>query len=162
AQPLLLDFHVSLRPVPAGATLPGGFGGTGPFMSPEQARAWGAAPHGATVPPAGGARPGGHSPGRPPYSALFRRAGVRPGPLPPLRRVTPQVSVGLSELIQKCLAPAPDARYADAAALAGDLRRHLAHRPLEGVANRSLRERWQKWRCRRPNAPLWACVLFAL
>src|SRR5205823_4577736 len=46
----------------------------------------------------------------------------------------------------------PDQRYADAATLAADLRRHLTHQPLRGVANRSLLERWHKWRKRRPLA----------
>ena len=35
-----------------------------------------------------------------------------------------------------------------AGALAGDLRRHLMHLPLKGVSNRSLPERWRKWRRR--------------
>jgi tetratricopeptide (TPR) repeat protein len=51
-------------------------------------------------------------------------------------------------LIRKCLATESDDRYADAAALADDLRRHMADQPLRGVRNRSLRERWRKW-CRR-------------
>jgi serine/threonine protein kinase len=161
AQPLLLDFHVSLCPVPAGSPLPEGFGGTGPFMSPEQARAFDAAEHALPVPQAVDARSDIYSLGRLLYAALSGQ-DLAAGPLPPPRRSNPRVSVGLSDLIQKCLAPDPDARYADAAALAADLRRHLAHRPLQGVANRSLRERWQKWRRRRPNAPLWAGLLFAL
>ena len=37
------------------------------------------------------------------------------------------------------------------AALAVDLRRHLADLPLLGVRNRSLAERWHKWRRRRPH-----------
>jgi serine/threonine protein kinase/Flp pilus assembly protein TadD len=93
----------------------------------------------------------------------FSGPGDRPaGRLPPLRRRNPQVSVGLSDLVQKCLAPNPADRYPDAAALAADLRRHLAHRPLRGVANRSLRERWHKWRRRRPNATLWLGLVVAL
>jgi Flp pilus assembly protein TadD len=63
----------------------------------------------------------------------------------------PQVSVGLSDVIDKCLAADPSERYPHMAALAGDLRRHLAHLPLAGVRNRSLVERWQKWRSRRPH-----------
>jgi serine/threonine protein kinase/Tfp pilus assembly protein PilF len=162
AQPLLLDFHVSLHPVAVGAMLPEGFGGTGPFMSPEQARAWDAAEHGAAVPQAVDARSDLYSLGRLLYVALSGQEVAADGPLPPLHRINPQVSVGLSDVIQKCLDLDPAARYADAAALAGDLRRHLAHLPLQGVANRSLRERWQKWRRRWPNAALWACLLFAL
>lgn len=162
AQPLLLDFHVSLRPVPAGSPVPEGFGGTTPFMSPEQTRACDAAERGIPIPEAVGTRSDLYSLGRLLYVALSGQEISSEGPLPPLRRCNPQVSVGLSDLIQKCLAPNPDARYPDAAALAADLRRHLAHRPLQGVPNRSLRERWRKWRHRRPNAPLWAGLLFAL
>ena len=42
--------------------------------------------------------------------------------------------MGLSDLIHKCLRTDPRDRYSDAAALAGDLRRHLNHLPLEGRA----------------------------
>src|SRR5262249_6942850 len=79
-----------------------------------------------------------------------------------LRRRNPLVSVGLADIVRRCLAPDPADRYADAAALAADLRRHLADLPLRGVPNRSLRERWRKWRRRRPSAPLWAGLLLAL
>src|SRR5207244_3486113 len=41
-------------------------------------------------------------------------------------------------------------------------RRHLADQPLRGAPNRSLRERWGKWRRRRPHALLRAGVLAAL
>src|SRR3712207_6936721 len=43
-----------------------------------------------------------------------------------------------------------DERYPTAQALADDLRRHLTDQPLAGVSNRSLAERWRKWRRRRP------------
>jgi tetratricopeptide (TPR) repeat protein len=46
----------------------------------------------------------------------------------------------------------PARRYASAGEVAADLRRHLADRPLAGVRNRSLAERWGKWRRRRPAA----------
>jgi tetratricopeptide (TPR) repeat protein len=72
------------------------------------------------------------------------------------------VSVGLSDIVHKCLARRAGDRYPDAAALAADLRRHLADLPLQGVRNRDLRERWRKWRRRRPTAPLWAGLLLAL
>ena len=55
-------------------------------------------------------------------------------------------------MIAKCLEPDPRRRYAEAAALGDDLRRHLAHLPLQGAPNRSPAERWQKWRRRRPHA----------
>src|SRR5207245_2337612 len=63
----------------------------------------------------------------------------------------PQVSVGLADIIGKCLAADPDDRYPHMAALAADLRRHLADLPLAGVRNRSPAERWRKWRRRRPH-----------
>ncbi len=60
----------------------------------------------------------------------------------------PEVSTGLADLIRKCLAIDPNDRYPDAAALADDLRRHMADLPLRGVSNRSLWEQCRKW-CRR-------------
>ena len=69
----------------------------------------------------------------------------------PLDRLNPEVSAGLSDIIGRCLDADPRDRYPTAAALAGDLRRHLNHLPLVGVPNRSLIERWRKWRRRRPS-----------
>ena len=71
---------------------------------------------------------------------------------PPLHRLNPEVSVGLSDIIHKCLCADTRGRYPNAAALAGDLRRHLNHLPLVGVPNRSVLERIRKWRKRRPAA----------
>src|SRR5262245_5023779 len=48
------------------------------------------------------------------------------------------------------------------AALAADLRRHLADLPLVGVRNRSLAERWRKWRRRRPYGLALAGMLLAV
>jgi tetratricopeptide (TPR) repeat protein len=61
------------------------------------------------------------------------------------------VSVGLSDIVAKCVARRPEDRYGDAAALADDLRRHWTDQPLAGVPNRSVAERWHKWRRRRPS-----------
>jgi tetratricopeptide (TPR) repeat protein len=72
-------------------------------------------------------------------------------PLVPLHRRNPRVSLGLSDIIHKCLCGDARDRYPDAAALAGDLRRHLADLPLRGVHNRSWAERWRKWRRRHPS-----------
>src|SRR5262249_19217040 len=68
-----------------------------------------------------------------------------------LRRLNPAVSIGLADLIAKCLAADPGDRYPHMAALAADLWRHLGHLPLAGVRNRNLGERWRKWRRRRPH-----------
>jgi tetratricopeptide (TPR) repeat protein len=70
----------------------------------------------------------------------------------PLEARNPQISPGLSDIVEKCLARAPGDRYLTASALAQDLRRHLNDLPLRGVANRSLSERWRKWRRRSPAA----------
>jgi serine/threonine protein kinase/Flp pilus assembly protein TadD len=161
AQPLLLDFHLAVHPVRAGQSLPEWFGGTPGYMPPEQAAACAAARRGQ---PAGAdvdARSDVYALGRLMYVAL---AGGEPAaePLPPLCGVNPCVSTGLSDIVRKCLAPAPGERYPDAASLADDLRRHLASQPLRGVRNRDLRERWRRWRRRRPNAGLWLALLLAL
>src|SRR5207244_12326553 len=76
-----------------------------------------------------------------------------------LCRCNPQVSVALADLLSKCLAANAGDRYQTAAELAGDLRRHLADLPLKGVANRSLTERWRKWRRRQPHALLLGSIV---
>ena len=49
---------------------------------------------------------------------------------PPLARVARQVPRDLATIVHKALAKEPARRYADAGALAGDLRRFLAHEPI--------------------------------
>src|SRR5262249_21732059 len=83
-------------------------------------------------------------------------------PLPALHRHNPGVSIGLSDIIHKCLDHDPHGRYPDAAALAADLRRHLADPPLRGVPNRSWAERWRQGRRRRPAALARRLILLAL
>src|SRR5262249_56211147 len=51
-QPLLLDFHLALQPLPAGREAPEWFGGTPGYMAPEQERACAAATWGRPVPDA--------------------------------------------------------------------------------------------------------------
>src|SRR5262249_10182946 len=153
-QPLLLDFHLAREPLRPTGPVPERLGGTPLYASPEQ--------HAAAA--AGRA-------GRPVPAAVAGRSDIYPlglvlcevlGAGPPedagahkqrslLRRLPRTVSAGLRDILRKCLAPDPGDRYADADALADDLRRHLADQPLRGVANRSLSERWRKWR-RRPYA----------
>jgi serine/threonine protein kinase/Tfp pilus assembly protein PilF len=88
-------------------------------------------------------------------------ASSRAQRLPRLDECNPQVSAGLADILSKCLEPDPQQRYADAAALAADLRRHLGNQPLRGVGKRRLWERlsqrrlletWGKWRRRQPHA----------
>jgi Flp pilus assembly protein TadD len=131
-------------------------------MSPEQEEACAAAHQGRPLPLVVDGRSDLYSLGRLLYIALGGNEGTSGRSLPPLHRCNPQVSVGLSDLVHRCLSLRPEDRYPNAAALAADLRRHLAHLPLRGVANRSLREQWHKWRRRRPNAALWVGLLSAL
>ncbi|HKB37733.1 MAG TPA: tetratricopeptide repeat protein, partial [Gemmataceae bacterium] len=70
----------------------------------------------------------------------------------PLNHCNPDVSPGLADIVHKCLAARPTDRYQHARGLAADLQRHLGDQPLRGVPNRSLRERWRKWRRRQPLA----------
>jgi serine/threonine protein kinase/tetratricopeptide (TPR) repeat protein len=149
-QPMLLDFHLAREPLSAEGLPPAWLGGTPAYLSPEQQAALAAVRTGGKVPAAVDGRSDVYSLGLLLYELL---GGVVPptGKHVPLHRVNAAVPVGLSDVIAKCLAPEPRQRYASAAALAADLRRHLADLPLEGVRNRSLRERWHKWRRRQPH-----------
>jgi serine/threonine protein kinase len=151
--PMLLDVHLAHEPLPAGAA-PRYLGGTPAYSSPEQRAALESVRRGQPIGVAVDGRSDLYSLGIGLYEAL---AGSRPGDgqAAPLSFCNRQVSTGLSDVIARCLAPRADDRYPDAAALADDLRRHLADLPLRGVGNRDLRERWRKWRRRRPHT--WAC-----
>ncbi|MHB1424274.1 MAG: serine/threonine-protein kinase [Gemmataceae bacterium] len=170
-QPMLLDFHLARAPIASGVSAPAWLGGTPGYMAPEQQAALEAVSRREPVSAAvdvgadiyslgvllyemlGGARPG-----EPAASA----AGWVPALARALRRLNPRVSVGLADVVARCLRPAPERRYRTAADLAIDLRRHLTDLPLRGVPNRSWSERWRKWRRRRPYAlPLWGLLLAA-
>jgi len=162
-QPMLLDFHLAQRPIAAGEPPPAWAGGTPGYMSPEQ---WGvvtAVREGRPVSNAVDRRTDIYSLGALLYEALGGPVAEAPGVLlPPVCQFNRRVSPGLSDIIQKCLRPHSGHRYRDAAALANDLRRHLSNLPLRGVPNRSLAERWRKWRRRRPAALPRSLVALAL
>lgn len=153
-QPMLLDFHLARKPVVPAEPPPRWMGGTPEFMAPEQRTAVTAVREGQPIPARVDGRADLYSLALLLYEALGGSvpAGSGGGPLEPLYRCNPRVSVGLSDVIAKCLSVDPDDRYPDAAALADDLRRHLNDLPLRGVPNRSLSERYKKWRKRRPLA----------
>jgi serine/threonine protein kinase/tetratricopeptide (TPR) repeat protein len=150
--PMLLDFHLARAPVPAGSQSPGWMGGTPNYMAPEHHAALTALHEGRPVPAPVGAGADLYSLGALLYEALGGTLPHRPGSSPPLHRLAPGVSVGLSDVVERCLGADPEARYPDAGLVAADLRRVLNHQPLRGVRNRSLRERWARWRQRRPYA----------
>jgi serine/threonine protein kinase len=163
-QPMILDFHLARAPIDPGESSPEQLGGTRDYMSPEQRAALAAVSVGKPVPGRVDGRSDQYSLGLVLHELL---GGKRDGDGVPqphlLSHANPQVSVGLTDVLTRCLAIDPRQRYLDAAALAGDLRRHLEDLPLRGVANRSLRERWAKWRCRRPHElPLVAAVLLSV
>lgn len=151
-QPMLLDFHLAREPVKQGEPPPDWFGGTRDYMAPEQAAVMDAVRRCEEAPIAVDARADVFALGLVLYESL---SGVRP-PVdalpPPLWKTVPGVSMGLSDLLERCLAPAPEDRYRTAAELAVDLRLHLTDQPLAGAPNRSLAERYRKWRKRRPAA----------
>ncbi len=158
-QPMLLDFHLARGPILAGERRAGRLGGTPGWMSPEQERAMTAIEEGRPVPLA--------VDGRSDIFALGLILGEAIGVLNSARDGVDSrrprdraagVSVGLLDIVTKCLAPRADDRYDDPATLAEDLRRELNDLPLRGVRNRSLRERARKWRRRNPGVLAWGAV----
>lgn len=153
-QPMLLDFHLARGPIAAGEWDVGRIGGTPGWMSPEQEDALRSVRHGQPIARSVDGRSDLYALGRLLHNALL-------GPDPSTGRA--DVSVGLGDIIQKCLEPDPADRYTDAAALVDDLRRHLHDLPLQGVANRSRWERLRKWQRRNPGTlarrATWAAAL---
>ncbi len=149
-QPMLLDFHLARAAIPCEQTVVGRLGGTLEYMAPEQREAMLALQESRPIGTAVDARADVFALGALLYELL---ASVPLGDprVQPLNRTNPQVSRGLCDLVAKCQSPAPAQRYASASQLAEDLRRHLADQPLAHVANRSLAERWHKWRRRQPH-----------
>jgi serine/threonine protein kinase len=149
-QPMLLDLHLARAPIAAGAPAPAWLGGTPAYMAREQRLALDAVRTGRTVPASVDRRADIYALGLLLWEAL---AGELPSGAPSaawLRQRNPHVSVGLADILAKCVAEEPHARYAEAAGLAADLRRDLADLPLGGVSKRRLPDRARQWRrCRR-------------
>jgi tetratricopeptide (TPR) repeat protein len=153
-QPMLLDFHLARAPLPAGASPDEWLGGTPGYMSPEQAAAVDAIRRQRPTAAAVDARSDIYSLGVLLYEMLGGPVAAHDGAAarPPLSQFNGQVTRGVQDLLARCLRNDANERYADATAVADDLLRHLRDLPLRGVANRSLAERWRKWRRREPNA----------
>lgn len=101
-QPMLLDFHLARAPVAAGGPVPDWIGGTPKYMSPEQRAGLAAVQAGTPVAEAVDGRSDIYSLGL----LLYETLG---GDLPPadilsVRRINPQISAGLADIIGRCLA----------------------------------------------------------
>jgi serine/threonine protein kinase/tetratricopeptide (TPR) repeat protein len=161
-QPMVLDFHLAHEPIQPGDEGAVWLGGTPGYMSPEQERALERIGRGRAPDRAVDGRSDLYSLGVVLYEALsglLPSLDCKPGSL---HRLNPQVSVGLADAINRCLAADPDKRYPQMTEFAADLRRHLADLPLAGVRNRSLRERWSKWQRRRPHGVALAGMMLAV
>lgn len=162
-QPLLLDFHLAQPPLEAGARHIAWLGGTPGYMAPEHEAALEAMQRQEAIPRRMDGRTDIYSLGALLCEALAGEAPPEARPLARwLRRKNGEVSTALADLIAKCMADDPADRYPSAQTLAADLRRHLAHQPLRQVRNRSLAERWGKWRRRRPYALMAGFLTLAL
>jgi serine/threonine protein kinase/Flp pilus assembly protein TadD len=151
-QPMLLDFHLAQPPISPGGPAPEWVGGTRAYMPSEQQAAMAAVNAGRPVASIVDRRADIYALGVLLYEALGGSVPFVPGLSPPLHRLNPQVSGGLSDIVTRCLAVRAGDRYQHAEDLAADLNCHLTDQPLRGVPNRSWPERWAKWRRRKPHA----------
>jgi serine/threonine protein kinase/Flp pilus assembly protein TadD len=71
-------------------------------------------------------------------------------PLPDLRKSNPAISPAVAAIVEHCLAPDPNKRYASARELQEDIHRQLNHLPLRHARDRSIKERTSKWMKRHP------------
>jgi serine/threonine protein kinase/Flp pilus assembly protein TadD len=147
--PMLLDFHLAQPPLRPNESAHRWMGGTPHYMSPEQRVVMMELREGRPITATVDGRSDIYALGLVLYQMLGGAISIGPYPMHRIKfRRPPHVPVGLADIVAKCLAFDPPDRYADAAQLGEDLRRHLADLPLRGVRNRSWTERWQKW-CRR-------------
>jgi serine/threonine protein kinase/predicted Zn-dependent protease len=173
-RPLLLDFNLARDTRQNGDGPPQYFGGTLPYMAPEQLGSFAE----------DGRRPGPDGDvyalgvvlcelltGKPPYpvrtgtleEVLAAMSEDRKGPLPPLRQWNPVLSPAEAAILSRCLAPDPARRYASAAALREDIERHRANLPLQHIREPSLREQARKWVRRHPRfTSAWSVAAAAL
>lgn len=122
-QPMLLDFHLAREPIIPGEKLVHWLGGTPGYMSPEQQDALGALQEGKQVERSVDQHSDVYSLGLLLYEALAGKPRKEGENRRSLRRHNSQVSIGLADVVEKCLAKDPARRYLSAADLAADLRR---------------------------------------
>jgi WD40 repeat protein/serine/threonine protein kinase len=152
--PLVADFGLAKREgsQAAGPTRSGSIVGTPGYMAPEQAGGTRAAITTAVDVHALGAILYELLTGRPPFRAgtvLETLRLVREEEPPRPRTIDPRIDRDLETIALKCLEKVPCRRYASAEALADELDRWLAGRPIQ-ARPASAPERLVKWARRRP------------
>jgi tetratricopeptide (TPR) repeat protein/tRNA A-37 threonylcarbamoyl transferase component Bud32 len=102
--------------------------------------------------------------GRPPFrgetASETERQVVAEEPVPPAR-LNPRVPRDLETICLKCLHKDPQRRYADAGALAADVRRFMEGRPIQARRISPLERAW-RWCRRNPAGAVLAAMLFIL
>ncbi len=155
ATPMLLDFHLAQPPIGPTETGHRWLGGTPHYMAPEHRLAMTEIQEGRPISVAVDGRSDLYALGLVLYQMLGGATANGPYPVARLQFRRPAgVSVGLGDILARCLADDPGSRYPNPGQLAEDLRRHMSDLPLRGVRNRSLIERGQKWFRRHPGLPL--------
>jgi eukaryotic-like serine/threonine-protein kinase len=160
-QPMLLDFNLADDANEAGAEK-ARVGGTLPYMSPEQMKAFGNGQRDVVD-----GRADVYALGVVLFQLLARELPfpVHSGPTrtvlarmqldrsqgpPRLRQLNSEVTPAVEAIVRKCLESNPADRYPSAAALRDDLARQRANMPLKGVREPSVREYARKWARRHP------------
>ena len=174
--PQLLDFNLSESPHAAQHAEAAMLGGTLPYMAPEQIEAflnpelWGKVGARADIYSLGlvlrelltGEAPDLPDEKLPPPRAmralLDRRARLEVR----LRQSNPDVPGALEAIAERCLCFDPDQRYPDAQALAEDLERFLARKPLRWPSTPVRRERLGNWAYRNRRSLVHAAVYLTL
>ncbi|MBX9653092.1 serine/threonine protein kinase [bacterium] len=150
AQPMLLDFHLARYPISPGDKVEN-FGGTAAYMSPEQRKAFESIRATGKSIVSVGTSSDIYSLGLTLAECLKIIDPIKDFNDGELRwKHSNQLSPGLNDILKRALTHDPARRYRTASEFGDDLRRHISQLPLKGVRNRSIRERWTKWRRRRP------------